>query len=134
MYHDLFERNVMYVRDLFDERGTPLAYREFMTRFHINRFPFSLYFGMINSIPRGWRPRSGEGVNADNGSGWFERVMEATSTSQFMYNHHIKTFTCRPTALYKWDRDFGHLTDLDWQIFFKCPVLKQVKRNYITYS
>ena len=36
-----------------------------------------------------------------------------------MHSFLIKSFTCRPTA--NFGHYLGHLTDLDWQAFFRMP-------------
>lgn len=61
--------------------------------------------------------------------------MDAPSTSQFMYNYSIQTFSGRPTALYKWGQNFSHLTDLDWQHFFEMPRVNtnETKLHYLQF-
>ena len=54
-YSRLFGKNVQYVNDFFDDTGRPLSFQEFNTKFNIVSLPFTLYWGLVHSIPLNWR-------------------------------------------------------------------------------
>lgn len=51
MYHQLFDKKVIYICDIFDHDGIPLTFQRFKLNFHINYFPFTLYWDLICGIP-----------------------------------------------------------------------------------
>ena len=90
MYTALFKKNVLYIRDLFDQLGNPFSYNSFKIKYQIERFPFSLYFGLIDCIPIGWRRAGCVSNNGDDDNdNWFKTVMNIKSASQFIYSKII---------------------------------------------
>lgn len=69
-YEKLFEAGVIYVRDVFRNNNSPLTFQSFCDQFHVNRFPFTDYFGLIAAIPKKWKSNlfveGGDNVDDDN--------------------------------------------------------------------
>ena len=51
MYKYLFDKNVKYVSDLFDQEGMPFTFECFKAKYHVDSLPFTLYWGLISCIP-----------------------------------------------------------------------------------
>ena len=101
MYQQLYKKNVLYVRDFFDHEGRPLDFHRFIHRFHIDRFPFPLYFGLIHSIPRSWKVTGSELNDSPNNDHLLTKLLQAPRVSQFIYNMQLKRNVIEPTAVKK---------------------------------
>ena len=53
-YKDWFEKNILRIEDLLQNDGNFLSFNQFSEKFHLET-PFTLYFGLINSIPTKWK-------------------------------------------------------------------------------
>ena len=53
-YKNWFEKNILRIKDLLQNDGSFLSFKEFSEKFHLET-PFTLYFGLINSIPNDWK-------------------------------------------------------------------------------
>ena len=53
-YKSWFDQNVIQVQDLLQEDGKFLSFENFCYQFKF-KTPFTLYFGLINSISTSWR-------------------------------------------------------------------------------
>ena len=49
-YSMLFEKNVQYVSDLFDDTGRPLSFEAFSTKYNIHTLPFTLYWDLVHIV------------------------------------------------------------------------------------
>lgn len=48
-YRRFHQAGVIYVKDLFNEDGTIVNYDQFMDKFELNQFPFTLLSGIISA-------------------------------------------------------------------------------------
>ena len=56
IYYQRFHRaGITHVNDLFNENGTPVNYNQFMYKFNLARFPFTLLAGLISAVPLEWK-------------------------------------------------------------------------------
>ena len=53
-YKSWLEKNILRVEDLLDNNGNFLSFNLFSKKFHV-KTPFTLYFGLINSLPSSWK-------------------------------------------------------------------------------
>ena len=53
-YKSWLEKNILRVEDLLDNNGNFLPFNLFSEKFHLET-PFTLYFGLINSVPSSWK-------------------------------------------------------------------------------
>jgi hypothetical protein len=53
-YKCWFENNIIRVEDLLDNNGNFLSFNQFSEQFQLTT-PFTLYFGLIRSIPTQWK-------------------------------------------------------------------------------
>ena len=53
-YKNWFEKNILRIKDLLQNDGSFLSFKQFSEKFHLET-PFTLYFGLINSIPNDWK-------------------------------------------------------------------------------
>ena len=54
VYINWFEKNILHIRDLLQNDGSFLSLKQLSEKFHF-KTPFTLYFGLINSIPNDWK-------------------------------------------------------------------------------
>ena len=124
MYKNLFQKNVTYVSDFFDDNNLPLTMDRFKQLFKIEAFPFTLYWGLINAIPQTWR-RSGciRTLTSNATIDFLNKTMQSTSVSQFIYKNQLNRLSNPPTSKQKWQGLFNTLTNSDWRRFFTMPHL-----------
>ena len=119
---ELFEKGVLYVKDFFNEDGNALSYNDFTLRFDISDFPFTKYFGIINSICSVMNSFGRRAIhNNDNG-----QTKQLELLAMFCNNHKvtkivypklIDSIVCTPSAYIKWTRDYPTIA-LNWSKIF----------------
>ena len=120
-YPRLFEKNVQYVRDLFDDHGRPLSFETFINKFNIDSLPFTLYLGLVNSIPHNWRESIHLFNDRNANEELFDKLLSSYSSSQFIYSILIKKIAVKPTACLKWQAIYDNISNEDWSRFFCTP-------------
>lgn len=63
-YSFIYNKVVKIVKYFFNDTETPLSFQSFKERFLLTDFPFTLYLGLINSIPTHWREAGCERLKA----------------------------------------------------------------------
>ena len=64
-YKNWFEKNILRIKNLLQNDGSFLSFEQFSEKFHLET-PFTLYFGLINSIPNDWKVTPRETVENGN--------------------------------------------------------------------
>lgn len=135
-YDFMYDNGVKFVSDLFDNMGNPLSFDSFKQKFNLNAFPFTLYWGLINSIPRGWREAGcGPSEIPNETSVWVQKALHASSLSQFVYNKAIKKVVTKPTALKKWSNKVIHFDRYNWENIWNMPwvSVREIKVSYFQF-
>ena len=92
-YKSWFDQNVIRVQDLLQEEGKFLSFKNFCYQFKF-KTPFTLYFGLINSISTSWRLVSENPPSPCPAS----EEKEETISTKHVYNLLLKKFFVPPTA------------------------------------
>ena len=92
-YKSWFDQNVIRVQDLLQEDGKFLSFKNFCYQFKF-KTPFTLYFGLINSISTSWRLVSENPPSPCPAS----EEKEETISIKHVYNLLLKKFFVPPTA------------------------------------
>ena len=92
-YKSWFDQNVIRVQDLLQEDGKFLSFKNFCDQFKF-KTPFTLYFGLINSISTSWRLVSENPPSPCPAS----EEKEETISTKHVYNLLLKKFFVPPTA------------------------------------
>ena len=136
-YYDfMYTKGVKYVADFFDHRGNPLTFTHFKQKFNLEAFPFTLYWGLINSIPRNWRGIGCGPTEVPNGNfTWVQRALQVSSLSQFVYNTCLKTIVTEPTALKKWSAELDNFNNYNWRNIWRMPwvSVRETKLSYFQF-
>ena len=113
----LFDKGLIYVKDLFDDNGVPFTYNHFCRIYDINDFPFTRFWGIIAAIPRLWRRSRLNTSQLDCNIINALWIQHKTAFSQYMYTVFINKLTLPPTSIAKWDLAFPHLS-IEWDNCF----------------
>lgn len=120
-YPKLFEKHVQYVSDLFDDNGRPLSFETFIIKYNIDSLPFTLYWGLLHSIPLNWRESIRHFDDRNTNEELLDKMLGNYSSSQFIYNILLKKISEKPTACFKWQATMDNITIEDWSHFFYAP-------------
>lgn len=122
MYKQLFENNVIYVRDLFNQNNSLLSLDQFKRKYQIESIPFTVYWGLVHAIPHNWRSSNSLRSESSNTTiDFYNSVLQALSVSQFIYTKQLKVYSKAPTSKQKWEYHFNAIEDRDWIRFFSMP-------------
>ena len=105
---NLYQAGVRFVSDLFDLTGSSLQFNAFKAKFHLDNFPFTIFIGLVTSIP--------------------------VFLSWFFYTHFVKLVATPPTCINRWN--VAHNIDDDhWKNIFKAPFLsvREAKIQYFQF-
>lgn len=133
-YKYFYDKNVFCIRDLFDENNRILSYNHFTKKFNL-KCPFTVYFGMINAIPRHWKHHMMTNNTADLRTVQPTEVSEIYPyTSRVIYRHMITKIYSPPTSLSKWNQTFPGVND-EWSTIFRIPFLslRETKLQYFQF-
>lgn len=120
VYFDKFVKSkASYVKDYFDEHGKPRVYNVFCRKYGIHNFPFTLYYGIIDAIPRGWKDSCrGDGddnleTNASQCELFFLKFITLHKGNRLFYSSAISKKTQSPSCFRKRQAEFSSET-LSW--------------------
>ena len=130
----LYQAGVRFVSDLFDLAGSPLQFNAFKAKFHLDNFPFTIFIGLVTSIPVEWRHRDAVNITHQPHLSWFDRVLLSNSLSQFLYTHFVKLVATPPTCINRWNAAYN-IDDDHWKNIFKAPFLsvREAKIQYFQF-
>lgn len=137
LYYDfMYEKGVKYVADLFDDMGVPHTLDSFRQKFSLNPFAFTLYWGLIRSIPIHWREVGcGPTDTVNTNFSWVTRALQTRSLSQFVYATYLKNIVTEPTALKKWKNELADFDTLNWNNIWGMPwvSVRETKLSYFQF-
>ena len=116
-YKSWFEKNIIRVRDLLQKDGKFLSFKNFCNKYKL-KIPFTLYFGLINTIPTSWKVAAKKSPPRFSES----KETEENFSTKNVYKILLKEIFVPPTAENKILRHgFSHETihqvyDLPFQI------------------
>ena len=92
-YKSWLEKNILRIEDLLDNDGNFLPFNLFSEKFHLQT-PFTLYFGLINSVPTPWKlaiKRTPQHAAENNEN-------STTISTKSVYSNMLKKIFLPPTA------------------------------------
>ena len=111
----LYDKGVKYVRNIFHEDGSPLSIAAFKTNFNLVNFPFTIYLGLVNSIPREWRVDRSTCANMN--ILLLFKTKATTSVSRLIYPILSKPISKLPVCIEKWNKLFPEISE-NWSNIF----------------
>lgn len=109
----------MLLSDFFDQRGTFLTIDQFKLNFGLENFPFTVYRGIINTIPTKWNQSGCGPTEEDNTNAvWMENLLLSDYLSQIAISQFLKNVSNSPTAVCMWAKTFIiYETDIETEFF-----------------
>lgn len=134
IYSNILRRKEAFKLHLFfDQDGNALDYNSFCMKYDLNRFPFTLYFGILSAIPSSWK-KSINCVHIQNENE--QRLTKAISLpkiTKYVYNYLVKEKSQVPKAIFKW-QDIDYKV-YDWNQIFMLPYIavRDTKLHYFQF-
>ena len=126
----LLDSNAIHVKDFFDDNASPLSYDTFTNNFNLRNFTFTLFFGIINAIPKMWRANLLPYLHTVNDNiKCLLTFCSAIKPTRHIYKS-ILNYTA-PNCIRKWDQ----VADTDWNTIFKLPfvAIRDSKVHYFQF-
>ena len=92
-YKCWFDKNILRVGDLLQKDGKFLSFRDFCDKFKI-RTPFTIYFGVLKSIPNSWKHTTSLSSSKSTES----KETEENISTKTVYSLLLKELFVPPTA------------------------------------
>lgn len=98
-YKHLFQKDVTYVKDIFDDDNQIHSYNSFVRKFGILFCPFTIYYGIIKAVPGFWKQSITEGVTMPIDSGYRENLIAVSSMSRIVYKQIVTKLYSAPPVV-----------------------------------
>ena len=99
-----------------------MNYLSFKTKYNITeRFPFTLYYGIVKAIPRLWKNNVRQVEKPNDNITRLISFITSSRPTKIIYNYLIKDYVQCPIAVAKWEQRFTRY--YNWSSIFQLPFL-----------
>lgn len=120
VYYNFMDiKGIRLVRDVLNDDLSLMAFDDFKMKFSLAYCPFTIYFGLLSAIPRGWR-QSQEVETGEVERTSLDVLNRCKSVVRPIYNKLLRSYIIEPTAIEKWSNAFN-FTTREWRTIFQVP-------------
>ena len=118
----------------FNAEGKVIPYKNFVDKYNISNFPFTLYYGIICAIPSTWKTN----VLASGGLNLNEcqllKFQLTKRSSKFVYKSILSRNVLKPKALVKWENYFANICyTLNWKFIFTTSFISSYQHAGVSF-
>ena len=132
-YRQLLDANAFRISDLLNDNGTLMDYGSFVSHYNVKKFPFTMYFGILASLPSHWKSHLLKDImvySSPNPNVLCLSLYSINSYNKVVYSTLVKRIAQRPICITKWEKILS--CNLDWGKIFLLP-FKAVHNSKIRY-
>ena len=132
--HYLFNAGAYRVHDFFNHDGSTKDYQTFVSEFKLIAFPFTIYFGILSSMPSTWKAylHTNDTTTISVNANELRLLLfnSKSSANRNIYSSLLQNHLCIPSCVKKWEAEFS--CELYWNKIFLLP-FKSVKHSKLQY-